>query len=49
MLMRNHEMMTDAKAAFARFAVVASTRARVMVFKAPIAMLAWPGREQRER
>lgn len=46
MLMRNHEMMSGAKAARAGFAVVAFARARMLAVKA---IPAWPGREQRER
>jgi hypothetical protein len=49
MLMSNHAMMSGAKAAFARSGVVAFARARVMVIKAPLAVPAWPGGEQRER
>jgi hypothetical protein len=48
MSMRNHLIISDAKAAFARVAVVAP-RARVIAIKALFAVRAWPGREQRER
>ncbi len=48
MSVRNHEMMSGAKAAFAGPVVAAFARARVMVIKAQPAILAWPGREQRE-
>ena len=49
MLMRNHEMISDAEAAAAGFSMVASGRhARVAVIKTPFAILAWPAREQRE-